>query len=78
MRQVLAVVVVDVVVAAVVAIAAVAAVVVDVVIGSDVDVNVIRPTYSLYWVLQHILHSKCRKHQHGRCFLHHVETCLNK
>ena len=56
-------------VAAVSGIAVAAAVVVDVVVvGSDVDVNAIRPTCRLYWFSQHILHSKCRKRRCGRCF----------
>ena len=80
------VVVVAVIVAAIVVAAALgvivaaAVVVVDVVVvvGSDINVNAIRPTCRLHWFLQHILHSKCRKHECGRYFLHHIEACSHK
>ena len=58
------------VVAAVVGVAVVvAAAAVNVVVGSDIDVNARRPTWRLYWILQHILHSKCLSHRCGRCFV---------
>ena len=62
-----------------VVVAAVIVVVADivlVVVGSDVEAKARRPTCRLYWFLQHILHSKWRKHRCGRCFVHHVEALV--
>ena len=60
-----------------VAIAAAAAVAAAaVVLGCDVDVYARRPTGFFYRFLPQILHSKCRSHRCGRCFVHHAEALL--
>ena len=59
-----------------VAIAAAAAVAAAAVLGCDVDVYARRPTGFFYRFLPQILHSKCRSHRCGRCFVHHAEALL--
>ena len=61
---------------AIAAAAAVAAAAVVVVLGRDVDVYARRPTCFFYRFLPPILHSKCRSHRCGRCFVHHAEALL--